>query len=106
MKIQAYEKAERIKEERNDTHMWMMGAYVFEAISTALSNAFRKKGSRARPFRDQPYMMEVKAERGELTTEEKIEKTETVFKMLQIMQANYELEQKFKERPVIEASAE
>lgn len=94
-RLEAYNSAEKLKDEKRDTQMWMMGAYVFEAVSKAIGNAFRKKGAKASQYRDKPLMMENKEQRGELTKEEKVEKTKTVFKMLQIMQANYELSKKF-----------
>ena len=95
--LEPYSKAEELKEEKHDTHMWMMGSYIYEAFSVVLANAFRKKGSTAKHYRDKPYMMESKEVRGELTKEEKVEKTETLFKILSVMQANFELEKKFKE---------
>lgn len=94
-RLEAYNSAERLKDEKRDAQMWMMGAYVFEAVSKAIGNAFRKKGTKASQYRDKPLMMENKEQKRELTKDEKIEKTKTVFKMLQIMQANYELARKF-----------
>lgn len=94
-RLEAYNKAEQAKEEKIDTHLWMMGAYVFEAVSKAIGNAFRKKGTQANKFRDKPLLMERKEQTKELSKEEVIEKTKMVFQMLQIKQANYELEKKY-----------
>ena len=94
--LEPYGKAEKIREQKEDTRRWMMGCYVFEALSVALSNVFRKRGQKARQFRDKPYMTEVTETKKELGKKEIVEKTETLFKMLQIRQANYELEQKYK----------
>lgn len=94
-RLEAYNKAEQIKEEKTDTHLWLMGAYVFEAVSKAIGNAFRKKGTQPNKYRDKPLTLERKEETRELSEDEVIEKTKMVFKMLQVKQANYELEKKF-----------
>ena len=93
--LEPYEKAVKLEEEKADTHMWILGSYIFEGISVAISNAFRKKGQKAISYRDKPYLMEAKEKKGELTHEEIVDKTKTVFNMLKIMQANYELSKKF-----------
>lgn len=93
--LEPYEKAVRLQEEKTDMHLWTLGMYIFEAVSTAMGNAFRKKGQKAHTFRDKPYLMEAKEQNGELTHEEVVDKTKTVFNMLKIMQANYELSKKF-----------
>ena len=96
--IEPYEKAVKLQEEKADTHMWIMGSYVFEAISISIANAFRKKGQKAHSYRDKPYLLEAKEKKGEdLTHEEIVDKTKTVFNMLKIMQANYELSKKNKD---------
>ena len=101
-RLEAYNSAEKMKDEKRDAQMWTMGAYVFEAVSKAIANAFRKKGSKAFQYRDKPLMMEHKEKTGELTKEEKIEKTKIVFKMLQIMQTNFELKKKFDHKDTLE----
>lgn len=96
MLLEPYYKAERLRYEKTDTYLWMMGSYVFEAVSVAMSNAFRKKGSQSKQFRDKPFSTVVKEERGELTQQEVVDKTEILFQMLTIRQKNFELEKKFK----------
>lgn len=93
--LEPYEKAVKIEEEKTDTHMWILGSYIFEAVSIAISNAFRKKGQKANSYRDKPYLLEAKEKNGEVTHEEIVDKTKAVFNMLKIMQANYELSKKF-----------
>lgn len=64
----AYRKAyiERRKEEnRRD---WLQGMYFYAAVSTALGNAFRKKGARAESYLEEPLQI------FPLTKEEKAEK--------------------------------
>lgn len=102
--IEPYYKAEKLRCEKTDNFMWLMGSYVFEAISIALSNAFRKKGTQAKQFLDKPYSAIAREERGEMTQEEIVNKTEILFQMLTIKQKNFELEKKLK-NPTTEAKA-
>lgn len=95
--LEPYYEAERIKEERLDHQMWMMGAYVFEAVQTSIGNAFRGKGKKAQPYRDRPFSQDIKEERGEISEEEKMQKVHAIFNALQIMKVNYDLEKKYKD---------
>ena len=92
--LEPYEKAVKLEEEKADTHMWILGSYIFEAVSIAISNAFRKKGQKPHSYREKPYLLEAKEKNGEATHEEIVDKTKAVFNMLKIMQANYELSKK------------
>lgn len=58
-----------------------MGAYVYEAISVAVSNAFSKKKI---SYRDKPYMAEEEERRSieKMTKEERLAKVEQIFEML------------------------
>lgn len=94
--LSPYYEAEKIKQEQLDTQMWTMGAYVFEAVGTAVGNALRGKGKKAMPYRDSPFSKQIKEERGEYTEEEKMQKVNAIFNALQIMKVNYDLEKKFK----------
>ena len=47
---------------------WMQGAYYYNAVSTALANAFRKKGARPQNYIEEPFQI------FPLTPEEKAEK--------------------------------
>ena len=59
-----------------------MGAYVYEGIAIALSNAFSKNSNRS--YREKPYLYEEEERRKNerLTEEERIEKVEEIFEML------------------------
>lgn len=46
---------ERRKEE--NTRDWLQGAYVYNAVSTALANAFRKKGTKAVDYLEEPFQI-------------------------------------------------
>ena len=44
---------ERRKEE--NTRDWLQGAYFYNAITTALANAFRKKGTKTVDYLEEPF---------------------------------------------------
>ena len=44
---------ERRKEE--NTRDWLQGAYIYNAVSTALANAFRKKGTKTVDYLEEPF---------------------------------------------------
>ena len=69
----------RRAENRRD---WMLGAYVYNAMSITLSNAFRKKGTKAENYLEEPFpVFETKEER--LAKERKeAEKMEAVMKAM------------------------
>lgn len=64
--LRVYDDAQKLKIQMQDEMAYLSGIYTYEAISTALSNAFRKKGSKAIEYRKQPIL----AEQRELTQEE------------------------------------
>lgn len=48
----SYINRKKFEQEEMNTHCWLQGAYFYEAISVALSNAFSKKKIE---YRNQPY---------------------------------------------------
>ncbi len=58
-----------------------MGAYVYEAVAVAMSNAFSKKKV---SYRDKPYMAEEEERRRieRMTKEERLARVEQIFEML------------------------
>jgi len=74
----AYRRADELERQRRSDEMWMQGWYVFNAASTAIQNAFRKKGARPQkyleePVRVIPYTEEEKAAREEEERQKTIE---------------------------------
>lgn len=59
-------------------------------MSTALSNAFKKKGSKPIQYRTKGILSEIEERNRPLTEEEKIEQTNNLFAMLGEMQARFE----------------
>lgn len=49
----AYMKAQRIRDERRNQELWLQGVYFYSALSTVISNAFGKPGTRQKYF-EQP----------------------------------------------------
>ena len=66
VELRVYDEAHKLRTQLQDEMLYLSGIYTYEAVSTALSNAFRKKGSKPIPYREHPIM----EERRELTQEE------------------------------------
>ena len=95
-KINVIVEGHKLKRQVIDEQNWMLGDYVFGAVSIALGNAFRKKGVQPKEyFKEIPQpisrrILDVPDENG-LTEAEKKQKTELLFKNLEIMAANHRL---------------
>jgi hypothetical protein len=79
-----------------DEKAFFMGVYAYKAVSTALENAFRKKGTKPIPYLEEPILVSARKREEErkhlenLTEEEKRKYTDDLFAMLGNMQANFE----------------
>lgn len=53
----AYVRAAQLRKQQTSDDCWLMGAYIFQAVSTVAYNATRdkKKGQKAKPYLDEPY---------------------------------------------------
>lgn len=95
-KLNVIVEGHKLKRQVIDEQNWMLGDYVFDAVSIALGNAFRKKGVQPKEyFKEIPQpisrrILDVPDENG-LTEAEKKRKTELLFKNLEIMAANHRL---------------
>ena len=92
-KINVIVKAYNLKRQIEDEKLWLLGDYVFNACSIALSNAFRKKGQKGKEYFEVVTISEQRDENN-LTDSEKKEKTELLFKNLEILAANHRLSKK------------
>ena len=73
---------------------WLLGAYFYNAVGTAIGNAFRKKGARAEKYLEEPFpLYETEAEK-EAKVRREAEKSEAIFKE---MIARHRAEQSAKE---------
>lgn len=53
----AYRKAYELKQEADNTRLWLQGAYIYDAISrlVPIMQPFAKKGTKAVPYLEKPY---------------------------------------------------
>lgn len=80
-----------------DESAWLAGAYVYEAFSAVMANAFSKHGNHK--YRSKPFSQEIEDEKRftgksterPLTEEEKKRYTDQLFLALSIMQANFNI---------------
>lgn len=49
-----YRKAWELKLQQEDNNAWLQGLYTYKAFATVLSNAFRKKGTPAENYFEEP----------------------------------------------------
>ena len=68
-----YRQAAEIKVERKNQELWLQGLYVYEAICDVapILHAMAKKGTKARPYPDQPYAITEKQRRREAEEKER-----------------------------------
>lgn len=85
-----YDEAYRLRRKIEDEQALYLGRYFYEAVSTALANAFSKKGSKPIQYRSKGMIQEMEESNRPLTEEEKIEQTNNLFAMLGEMQARFE----------------
>lgn len=53
-KLKPYIEADRLRLESRNYELWLQGVYFFDAISIALSNAFREKGKKPVEYPGKP----------------------------------------------------
>lgn len=65
--IAAYHEAEKRRRERKNWELYLQGMYIYEAFCDAspLLHAFAKSGTKAHPYRSEPYKL-----RGQKDTEQ------------------------------------
>ena len=98
-KIKVITESYKLKRQIDDEKAWLLGGYVFDAISIAVGNVLKKKGQKSKEYFElvkKPITKRILAERDEnnLTEDEKKAKTELLFKNLEIMAANHRLSKK------------
>lgn len=92
--LSLYDDAQVLKDEIKDMWCWFMGAYVHEAMSVTLANAFSKKGSKEVKYREEPFL-----KKHELTEAEKKAQVQALFGKLDVMKANFDLKHGEKQCP-------
>lgn len=68
-----YRQAHELKVERKNQELWLQGLYVYEAICDVapILHAMAKKGTKARPYPEQPYAITEKQRRREAEEKER-----------------------------------
>lgn len=65
MLVKYYRKAEKMRNDRKNSEMWLQGMYVYDAFGTVIHNLFRPKGEGAKHYTDKPYELDKKKSREE-----------------------------------------
>lgn len=76
--LHAFVEADRLRKRELEVELYVQGRYVFDAVSLALANGFRSKGSAAlnwleEPYRIVPFTEEEKAAQAEEARQRAIE---------------------------------
>lgn len=83
----------KLKRQMRDEEAWMLGGYVFQAVSISLGNAFRKKNQKAESYfevLDKPFLKN--AEEGQEISEKTKQKyIDALMAGLHTMKNNFEL---------------
>jgi len=94
--IDAYKQGYKLKKEEQNVFAYLQGIYVRDALASTVGNMFKKKGAKATEYPSEPYPLydQVSTESesdGGMSEAEKRRKTEALFGMLRLMQANFEM---------------
>ena len=68
-----YRQADELRIERKNQELWLQGLYVYEAMCDVapILHAMAKKGTKARPYPEQPYAITEKQRRREIEEKER-----------------------------------
>ena len=53
--VRYFRKAYEMKQEEFNNNAWLQGLYIYDAVSTAIHNAFKGKNTKASEYAKQPY---------------------------------------------------
>lgn len=82
----------KLRRKIEDEKAWLLGGYVFQAVTVSLGNAFRKKNQKAKSYfemQEKPFLDGI--EHKEITDEEKQRQIDALMASLHIMQNNFEM---------------
>lgn len=91
-KINALFEGYKLRRKIEDEKSWLLGGYMFHAVSVSLGNAFRKKNQKAESYfeaLDAPFLSKV--EETEMSESEKQKRLDALMAGLHIMQGNFEI---------------
>lgn len=52
---EGYQKADKLRQQRENVNAWLQGMYVYEGVAVALKNALKKKHEAAVKYPSKPY---------------------------------------------------
>jgi hypothetical protein len=85
----------KLKRKIADEQQWLLGGYVFSAVSTAMGNAFRKKNTKAKSYFEEvekPFLSNIDKKTSAGLSEEEIQRRrELLMAQLRTKQSNFEL---------------
>lgn len=87
-KLKAFYKAYEIHKKILDEEMWIMGAYVNNAVLSAVEHNLAGKKAKTK-YLEQPFLKQEQTE--ELKQAEKMKQVKALFTALEIKKANFEL---------------
>ena len=85
-----YRQADEMRVERKNQELWLQGLYIYEALCDVapILQAMAKKGTKARPYPEQPYSITEKQRRKEIEEKERAIAMKGKRFMEQLMKAN------------------
>ena len=86
--VEGYTLRRQIEDERS----WLLGGYVFQAVTTAMGNSFRKKNQKAKDYFEvveEPFLK--KLDKKDLSDDEKQKRLDALMASLHVMKDNFEL---------------
>ena len=94
--VEAYKQGFKIKKDEQNTFAYIQGIYFRDALASTVGNMFKKKGAKAIEYPSEPYELYAHTDDngntdGGMSEEEKRKKTEALFGVLRLMQANFEI---------------
>lgn len=72
--VKYYRRAAEIKNERKNQELWLQGLYVYEALCDVapIMHAMAKRGTKARPYPEQPYAISEKQRKRDAEEKERM----------------------------------
>ena len=72
--VKYYRKSAEIKAEKRNQELWLQGMYIYEALCDVapILQAMAKKGTKARPYPEQPYAITARQRRREIEEKERM----------------------------------
>lgn len=92
--LRDYDEAYKIRRKLEDQRDYMMHIYFYDAVSVALGNAFRKKGSKPYELRKQPFYADINKSAEDIAKRE----ADKTMHRLEIMSFNHKLEEARRKR--------